>query len=158
MPGERTIPPTISDTQFDCFITPPKKRQKRRPFTSEEDEKLRSLVGNQANPYWKVIAEAMGRSVRQCRERYRDYHAPGVNTGPWTAEEDEKLIELYKKYGSQWALIANHIAGRTNNSIKNRWNNYLKNKSRDVSIRDADSSVYFASESDDSFMGDMFSL
>lgn len=105
-----------------------KKRRPRKKFTPDEDKQLRDLVGDQMNPVWEQIAEKIpGRTARQCRDRYHHYLAPGVVQDPWSHEEDEKLKELYTKHGSNWSLIAKYFGGRrTNNHIKNRWNNHLR--------------------------------
>ncbi|GJQ12016.1 hypothetical protein GpartN1_g3807.t1 [Galdieria partita] len=47
---------------------------------------------------------------------------------PWSAEEDEKLEELVKQYGSskQWSLIAAKIGQRSGKQCRERWTNQLK--------------------------------
>ncbi|KAK4524865.1 hypothetical protein GAYE_SCF06G2767 [Galdieria yellowstonensis] len=47
---------------------------------------------------------------------------------PWTAEEDEKLEELVKQYGSsrQWSLIASKLGQRSGKQCRERWTNQLK--------------------------------
>ena len=44
----------------------------------------------------------------------------------WTMEEDEKLIEGYKKHGRVWSEISKSLPGRTLNSIKNRFKKIKK--------------------------------
>ena len=46
--------------------------------------------------------------------------------GPWTKEEDEKVIELVRKYGpKRWTLIAKHLKGRIGKQCRERWHNHL---------------------------------
>lgn len=35
-------------------------------------------------------------------------------------------MNLYKEYGKKWSLIAKYMPGRTDNTIKNRFNSALK--------------------------------
>lgn len=35
-------------------------------------------------------------------------------------------MNLFLKYGKKWSLIAKHMPGRTDNTIKNRFNSALK--------------------------------
>lgn len=103
-------------------------KQKRQKFTSEEDDIIIGLVGDEKFPNWNEIATHIkGRTGRQCRERYQHYLSPNLSCEPWTLQEDRIVFKLYKMYGSKWALIAKHFNGRrTNNSIKNRWNNHIR--------------------------------
>lgn len=50
--------------------------------------------------------------------------------GPWTIEEDILLAKLHDIYGNSWNKIASFIPGRTEPSVKNRWNAHLKTKLR----------------------------
>ena len=47
------------------------------------------------NVKWSVIAAAVnGRLGKQVRERWYNHLDPTLNKGPWTAEEDAKLVRL----------------------------------------------------------------
>lgn len=46
--------------------------------------------------------------------------------GPWTQEEDDKVVELVQKYGpKKWTLIATHLEGRIGKQCRERWHNHL---------------------------------
>jgi len=51
---------------------------------------------------------------------------PGLVKGPWTTEEDQKLIAWVKAEGpTKWAQCANFIKGRSGKQCRERWFNSL---------------------------------
>ena len=47
---------------------------------------------------------------------------PELVKGPWTAEEDAKVIELVKMHGAKkWTTIANCLPGRIGKQCRERW-------------------------------------
>ena len=59
----------------------------RSQFTKEEDAKLIQLVQKYtANNFNAIAKELPGRSVRQCRERWKHYLSPSVRNTPWTED------------------------------------------------------------------------
>jgi hypothetical protein len=88
---------------------------------------LVGLVDQYGENCWSTIsAQLKGRSVRQCKERYYTYLSPSVKKSPWTAQEDEFLLEKVKDYGRRWSDIAKFFEGRTPNACKNRYHLQLR--------------------------------
>jgi hypothetical protein len=62
----------------------------------------------------------------QCLHRWQKVLKPELVKGPWTAEEDTKVMELVKQYGAKkWSLIASHLPGRIGKQCRERWHNHL---------------------------------
>lgn len=96
-------------------------------WTQEEDDTLRKLVQNLGTTDWKYLAGFLpNRSEHQCQHRWYKVLDPDLVKGPWTKEEDEKVIELVRKYGNkQWAVVAKHLKGRLGKQCRERWHNHL---------------------------------
>ena len=101
--------------------------QERRPWTPKENELLRKAVERLGTKHWTEIAKIIpGRTARRCREHWNACLNPNLNKGPWTPEEDRKIIERQRELGNQWAKIALFLQGRSDYMVKNRWHNVLK--------------------------------
>ncbi|KAM9063480.1 LOW QUALITY PROTEIN: myb-related protein B [Sarcophilus harrisii] len=96
-------------------------------WTHQEDEQLKALVRQYGQQDWKFLASHFpNRSDQQCQYRWLRVLNPDLVKGPWTKEEDQKVIELVKKYGTkQWTLIAKHLKGRLGKQCRERWHNHL---------------------------------
>jgi hypothetical protein len=99
----------------------------RRPFTPEEDALLIRARQSTFMPTWCGLAQGIpGRSVRECRERWLNYHAGKTRSEPWTPEEDELLIEKVNELGRRWGAMAPFFDGRSVTNIRNRWYQHLR--------------------------------
>ncbi|KAM9718764.1 uncharacterized protein ACNS7B_019858 [Menidia menidia] len=97
-------------------------------WTKEEDEKLQRLVKEfGANSWSSVALHFRGqRSQVQCQRRWQQTRNPELVKGPWTQEEDCRVMELVQKYGvKRWSLIAKHLHTRNGKQCRERWHNHL---------------------------------
>ena len=93
----------------------------------DEDRKLLNWVSKIGPSKWAICAHSIvGRSGKQCRERYYNALCPNIKRGGWTPEEDFLLFRMYEENGSQWSKIAKSFQGRTENSLKNRFYSTLR--------------------------------
>uniref|UniRef100_A0A3B3WL79 V-myb avian myeloblastosis viral oncogene homolog-like 1 n=1 Tax=Poecilia mexicana TaxID=48701 RepID=A0A3B3WL79_9TELE len=66
------------------------------------------------------------RSEVQCQRRWQQIKNPELVKGPWTQEEDRRVMELVQKYGvKRWSLIAKHLHTRNGKQCRERWHNHL---------------------------------
>ncbi|XP_006814133.1 transcriptional activator Myb-like [Saccoglossus kowalevskii] len=116
------------DHDYDMpIMRPQKKFINKGRWTKEEDERLKQYVDTNGTDNWKLIASFFSdRTDVQCLHRWQKVLNPELIKGPWTKEEDEKVIELVSKYGpKRWSLIAKHLRGRIGKQCRERWHNHL---------------------------------
>lgn len=95
-------------------------------WTRQEDETIIQFVAHHGTKSWARLASLLpGRIGKQCRERWVNHLDPTISHGPWTAAEDQLLIDLHNKFGNHWTKIGEMIPNRSDNAIKNRWNSTL---------------------------------
>ncbi|XP_049279939.1 myb protein isoform X4 [Anopheles funestus] len=95
-------------------------------WTKHEDAALKQLV-EQYGERWDIISKLLkDRTDVQCQQRWTKVVNPDLIKGPWTKEEDDKVVSLVTKYGpKKWTLIARHLRGRIGKQCRERWHNHL---------------------------------
>lgn len=115
-------------------------------WTDEEDDRLRTAV-LEGFDHWGKVAEKMpGRTAKQCRERWTNYLDPTLLKTPFTPPEDDLLVRLQAEMGNKWAAISRQLPGRTENSVKLRFNALMKlygERSTDRSSNDGSGTQVF---------------
>jgi hypothetical protein len=115
--------------------TPPIKKRKirqtsRSTFTQKEDQTIIKHVDKYGTNNWASCALKLpNRNGKQCRERYTQQLDPNISKEPWSEFEDNLLLDLTKRFGKRWTLIAQFLPGRTCNNVKNRYNSKYCKKS-----------------------------
>ncbi|MCJ8745860.1 hypothetical protein PDJAM_G00135230 [Pangasius djambal] len=104
-----------------------KKMLSKVKWSREEDERLKKLVEQHGTDAWRLIANYFPtRTDGQCQHRWQKVLNPELVKGPWTKEEDQRVIELVHKYGpKRWSVIAKHLQGRIGKQCRERWHNHL---------------------------------
>eukprot|EP00613_Pedinella_sp_CCMP2098_P023851 CAMPEP_0171715034 /NCGR_PEP_ID=MMETSP0991-20121206/18641_1 /TAXON_ID=483369 /ORGANISM="non described non described, Strain CCMP2098" /LENGTH=401 /DNA_ID=CAMNT_0012305871 /DNA_START=191 /DNA_END=1397 /DNA_ORIENTATION=- len=123
---------------------------KKGQWTEDEDAIVLEEVERGGGPLqvkWTDVAERLkGRLGKQVRERWQNHLDPALSKDPWGEDEDqllvslqacmvrflfligdlvcsvELLVSLQACMGNKWSEIARAFAGRSENSVKNRWN------------------------------------
>uniref|UniRef100_A0A8C9U770 MYB proto-onco like 1 n=1 Tax=Scleropages formosus TaxID=113540 RepID=A0A8C9U770_SCLFO len=123
------------DEDEDVFSTDPESRDLQNSkkllckvkWSREEDDKLKKLVEQHGTDSWRLIASYFpNRTDGQCQHRWQKVLNPELVKGPWTKEEDQRVIELVHKYGpKRWSVIAKHLQGRIGKQCRERWHNHL---------------------------------
>lgn len=105
------------------FITT--KIKKHKNWTKEEDNLLLEVALKFKEKCWTKVSEFFkDKNPAQCRARFKRIR-PGIIKGPWTKEEDQKIIDLVEKSGRNWALISKMMPSRNGKQIRDRFINYL---------------------------------
>lgn len=113
-------------------------------WNSQEDSILENAVKAKGPKHWSKVAKQINYQVyngnqlrkgKHCRERWFNHLNPELNskyyleTG-WSVEEDSMLWQLQKENGNSWSLISKALPGRTENTVRNRWNILSKQKKK----------------------------
>ena len=131
---------TAEDCKYMWFSLQLSKKQKFNWLPSE-DETLLSLVNsstytNYGRIQWELIAKELNKQLhlldpyirlsKHCRERWVNHLNPEMKKDKWTVQEDLNLFENYLEHPQKWSKISRVLKGRTDNSIKNRFNKLIK--------------------------------
>ncbi|XP_076946692.1 uncharacterized protein LOC143618311 [Bidens hawaiensis] len=105
---------------------------KKGAWSEDEDNKLRSYIERYGHWNWRLLPKFAGlyRSGKSCRLRWVNYLRPDIKRGNFTKEEEDLIIELHKKLGNKWSVMAAYLPGRSDNEIKNRWHTHLKKRAK----------------------------
>eukprot|EP00521_Asterionellopsis_glacialis_P012397 CAMPEP_0195293404 /NCGR_PEP_ID=MMETSP0707-20130614/12350_1 /TAXON_ID=33640 /ORGANISM="Asterionellopsis glacialis, Strain CCMP134" /LENGTH=691 /DNA_ID=CAMNT_0040354105 /DNA_START=8 /DNA_END=2083 /DNA_ORIENTATION=- len=122
----------LSDVVSDLFHddhdeNDPEKILKRKLDSNHKRDKVRDID-------WAEVASRIGngRKSAECMRRYnkisgnRGGEKAGALKGPWTQEEDQKIIKLVTAQGAKkWSQIAAELPGRIGKQCRERWHNHL---------------------------------
>ncbi len=91
------------------------------PWQPKEDQVIKGMMEAGVTKWSLIASKIPGRIGKQCRERWFNHLDPSVKKGIWLDEEDEVLIRFQSQIGNKWCKISEHLPGRTENDVKNRW-------------------------------------
>jgi len=101
-------------------------------WTKDDDMRLTEIMKKYKNPRdWEPIAKehGLGKTAKECHERWIRYLKPGVRKGQWTDHEDAIVIEAVTTSSEQpftrWSDLAQQLPGRVGKQIRDRWVNHL---------------------------------
>mmetsp|Transcript_29811 Transcript_29811/g.72033 ORF Transcript_29811/g.72033 Transcript_29811/m.72033 type:complete len:922 (+) Transcript_29811:218-2983(+) len=93
-------------------------------------EKLRTAkitkIKSNPNAYVRKPAECMRRYTKLRGAAKGGAEKAGASKGPWTEDEDRKVVALVAKHGAKrWSQIASELPGRIGKQCRERWHNHL---------------------------------
>ncbi|XP_063238961.1 myb-related protein B isoform X2 [Bacillus rossius redtenbacheri] len=143
-PSDSSSDDMSDESGLEESAVPVRKTINKGRWSKEEDGHLKQLV-KECNEKWDVIASYFpDRSDVQCQQRWTKVVNPELVKGPWTKEEDEKVVYLVQKYGpKKWTLIARHLKGRIGKQCRERWHNHLNPNIKKTAWTDAEDRVIY---------------
>lgn len=99
-------------------------------WTPEEDQLLRQEVLAQLSQggvrdWQNIAAKLPGRTNKDCRKRWHNVVAGGMNKGHWTDAEDKLLIDAVNTHGKSWTVVADVVKTRNAEQCSKRWKQSL---------------------------------
>lgn len=91
-------------------------RQKSRPWTTYENQRLLAGIYKFGLDSWSPIASFVGngRTRSQCSQRWVRGLNPKISKSAWTSEEELRLIDLVNTYGDKsWTKISSELGHRS---------------------------------------------
>lgn len=113
---------------------------KKAKFTVEEDCIITAAVKQYGTNFHKYSANLLpGRTLVQIRHRYSNVLKHVENFKEWTIEDDIKLIEFTKEFGtSDWVKISKQLIHHTRLSCRSRYTTIMKflEKNPNLEVKD----------------------
>ncbi|XP_055688025.1 myb protein isoform X8 [Lutzomyia longipalpis] len=120
------------------------KNKGRTRWTKYEDIALKNLVETYGENWTSIAKQMKDRTDVQCQQRWSKVVNPELIKGPWTKEEDDKVVELVSRYGpKKWTLIARHLKGRIGKQCRERWHNHLNPSIKKTAWTDEEDNIIY---------------
>lgn len=100
-------------------------KRKVKTWSSEEDNQLLELYQRFPKKWGEIAAQMVDRNDNQCLHRYRRLSQLGKSHKIWSAEEDDAIRKLIKKYGKNWKLLSEMLGSKNGKQIRERFINKL---------------------------------
>ncbi|KAL1409128.1 RNA polymerase I enhancer binding protein [Vanrija albida] len=124
-------------------------RAHKGPWTEAEDKELLRLY-EQYPRQWVTIAETIGRTETDCRDRYDGQlmFKGKIEQGAWSAEESQKLVEIITAVHAElgwdlsardtpWEVVSQRFGGtRSATQCRKKWADHLSTRVMDGKILD----------------------
>ncbi|CAD8054622.1 unnamed protein product [Paramecium sonneborni] len=95
-------------------------------WTPDEDEMLQKFYEKYQGNWTQIAQSIPNRNPSQCSQRWKRINPNRIRSRrQWTEEEDQKVLNLIKKFGKNWKAIENHMYGRNGKQIRERFINKL---------------------------------
>jgi hypothetical protein len=87
------------------------------------------LVSQFGASCWAHVCLGMpGRTARQCRDRWNHYLSSANPDEPWSADEDDLLVQKIEEIGRKWMQLAKFFPSRTDLEVMRRWGELFRER------------------------------
>ena len=107
------------------------KREKSRPWSSYEDQRLIAGIMRYGLENWTSISRFVGnsRTRAQCSQRWARGLDPKISKAQWTQQEENALMQLIQIHGNKaWTIISVHLRNRSDVQCRYKYKQLLKEK------------------------------
>lgn len=103
-------------------------------WTNLEDQILKAAVQKYGTHAWSKVASLLQKkSSKQCQARWNEFLNPNLNFGPFSKDEDDKLMEFAKRLPNQWRTVSD-LMGRPAQTLIDRYNALLSIDANDLAL------------------------
>jgi hypothetical protein len=102
--------------------------RKKGAWYSKENWMLTKILNGKKTTCWSEVAQALNeksigpeKSSQQCHQHWNRVANPSIKKGPWTVEDEEKLLNLHAFHNNSWSKIAKEIPGRADMQCKHHY-------------------------------------
>lgn len=90
------------------------------PWSAEQEQALDQAVAQYGYRDWTKVAECVGKTVKQCRNKWELHCEQHVMDNSWSVEEDELLRARVQRFGTQWPIVAIGLVKKTGKECQQR--------------------------------------
>lgn len=104
-------------------------------WTKEEDLKIIEIMTkyNESLELFRGKEIIPGRTLKQCRERWKNVLNPNLNKDIFTIEEQYLLFKLYSVFNGRWSYFSSIFPSiRSDNYLKNKFYSTIRRKRREI--------------------------
>jgi len=97
-------------------------------WSQKEDDDLRYYISKFGRKWTKISRMMKSRNNKQIRDRFLNVLDENLEKKHFSEEEDQQILSLIYKFGSNWSKMTQEMKGRSAANIKNRFYYHIRHR------------------------------